>query len=277
MFFQKNQPKKTREYVANSHINKFLIQIDGYSDVGCLRENNEDAIYWGGEEKTDNKNKKETLLLVADGMGGHNAGEIASGMARDYIRTVYKYWKKAPHKELIKIFTEANRKIFRAARRNKEYANMGTTCTTLIITNDFAYCAHVGDSRLYLIRNDSIYRMTEDHTIRRELERKGFIAGDVSNSAVETSLITRTMGINKSIKVDTWTYGLPVKVNDKFLLCSDGLTDMLSDDEIKLIILNNSWETVCKKLIDKAKEKGGYDNISVIIAYLASPQNKRLL
>ena len=210
-------------------------------------------------------------------MGGHNAGEIASGMARDYIRTVYKYWKKAPHKELTKVFTEANLKIFRAAHRNKEYANMGTTCTALIITNDFAYCAHVGDTRLYLIRNDSIYRMTEDHTIRREIEREGFIAGDVSNSAVETSLITRSMGINKSIKVDTWTYGLPVKVNDKFLLCSDGLTDMLSDDEIKLTILNNSWETVCKKLIDKAKEKGGYDNISVIIAYLASPQNNRLL
>ena len=254
-------------------MNAFQILIDGYSDVGCLRENNEDVIYWGSEQITNTKITKEIIvLLVADGMGGHNAGEIASSMARDHIRTVYKFWKKDPHRALIKVFTEANRKIYRTASRHKEYANMGTTCTALLIFNDCAYCAHVGDSRLYLIRDTSIYRMTEDHTIRNELQREGYIANDdVSNSALETSLITRALGISKSIKVDTWANGFPVRVKDKFLLCTDGLTDMLSDDEIKQAILNNSGRIACNKLINKAKERGGYDNISAVFAYFDKP------
>lgn len=274
MLFQSPSQKNTREYLVSGQTNKFELRLDGISDVGCLRKNNEDTIYWKIKEKADDKNNFESLLLVADGMGGHNAGEIASGIAKEHISTAYKYWKKTPHKTLIKVFTEANRKIFRAARRNKEYASMGTTCTALVITNDFAYCAHVGDSRVYLIRGTSIYKMTEDHTIRTALEKEGLINSNTPVSDIETSVITRAMGIHKTIKVDTWKHGFPVQLSDKFLLCSDGLTDMLSDDEIKLLVLQNSWKTVCSELVNKAKERGGYDNISVIIAYLENPQNK---
>lgn len=243
-----------------------VFTIYGASNVGCVRENNEDAIYYDSVETLQNHQNEDVLMLIADGMGGHNAGEVASKLTVDTIRSARFQFGNDVHKSLVKAFTEANHKIFRTARRDSSLKGMGTTCTALVIRKRNAYCAHVGDSRLYLLRNGDIYRMTEDHTVFTENKKNSYIQTSLEDQEVESSLLTRALGIYRSVKVDTWSQGFTIMNNDRFLLCTDGLTDLVDDKDIKNVIMSFPLQEACHRLIELAKERGGYDNISMIAA-----------
>jgi protein phosphatase len=145
---------------------------------------------------------------------------------------------------------------------------MGTTCTALVLQNGTAISAHVGDSRLYLVRDGSIYLMTEDHSAVMEMVKAGLITLEQARYHPEKNVILRAIGSHSKVEVTTWDEPFPVRAGDRFLLCSDGLYDLVSDEEIKRIVMLSAPQTACENLIALAKERGGHDNITVGIVGL---------
>jgi serine/threonine protein phosphatase PrpC len=173
-----------------------------------------------------------------------------------------------PRSALEKAFHEANREIHKAAENDASKNGMGTTCTALVLQNGTAISAHVGDSRLYLVREGSIYLMTEDHSAVMEMVKAGLITLEQARHHPEKNVILRAMGSHPEVKVTTWQEPFPVKAGDRFLLCSDGLYDLVEDEEIKGIVMLSAPQTACERLIALAKERGGHDNITVGIVSL---------
>jgi PPM family protein phosphatase len=262
--------KGTVEIIQPANVDNFIVTVCGISDIGCIRENNEDAIYFSYPEPSDNQHTKDYLMVIADGMGGHNGGEVASKLAIHHIYSAYVRFGKDLHKSLEKAFLEANRSIYNIAQADSFLSGMGTTCTALVVRKRKVYCAHVGDSRVYLLRNNSIYRMTQDHTVLTENKKKPENEKSLNDPELKGSLLTRALGINSSIQIDTWPKGFPVKPQDRFLLCTDGLTDLVYDEEIKNVIMFNPLNEACHSLIELAKHRGGYDNISMIALFFDS-------
>jgi protein phosphatase len=261
--------KETVEVILSPGSDNSIFTIYGVSDIGCKREKNEDAIYFNYPETSKNHhNNKDCLMLIADGMGGHNGGEVASKLAVHHIYSARPRFGNDVHKSLLKAFTDANRAIYRIGKQDSSLKGMGTTCTALLIRTGHAFCAHVGDSRLYLLRNQSIYRMTEDHTVHRENKKKLEPEKSMNNPEVESSLLTRALGINSSVKIDTWSHGFPVKPKDRFLLCTDGLTDLVNDEDIKNVMMSYPLKEACHSLVVLAKQRGGYDNISMVALFV---------
>jgi PPM family protein phosphatase len=262
--------KETVEINLPAGIDNFTVMIYGISDIGCMRENNEDAIYFDSPEPSEKHSDKDYLLLIADGMGGHNGGEVASKLAVDHVCSARRGFGNNVHKSLAKAFMEANRQIYRNAGKDSSLSGMGTTCTAILIRKKNAYCAHIGDSRVYLIRNSSIYRMTEDHTVLTENRKKPENRTSFNDPELEASLLTRALGIHYSVKIDTWSHGFPVRPKDRFLLCTDGLTDLVNDEDIKNVIMSYPLNEACHGLIKLAKQRGGYDNISMVALFVDS-------
>jgi len=208
------------------------------------------------------------LILVADGMGGHSSGEVASGMAVDVITRVYYEDKGDPQAALKKAFREANREIHKAAEKDESKSGMGTTCTALVLQDGTAISAHVGDSRLYLVREGAIYLMTEDHSAVMEMVKAGLITLEQARHHPDKNVILRAMGSHADVEVTTWQEPFPVRAGDRFLLCSDGLYDLVEDDEIKQAVESAEPQSACENLISLAKQRGGHDNISVGIVGL---------
>jgi len=244
---------------------KFEIVASVQTDVGCHRELNEDCgriVQPGDAELLTAKGR---LVIVADGMGGHSAGEVASSMAVDIInRSYYDDPGDAPS-ALKNAFFEANRQIHESSLQDKARDGMGTTCTALVLWNGSALAAHVGDSRLYLIRNDQIYLMTEDHSAVMEMVKRGLITLADARHHPEKNVILRALGSHPSVEVTTWEEPLPVKDGDRFLVCSDGLYDLVEDNEIMNAVMSEDPHGACGSLIDLAKQRGGYDNITVAV------------
>lgn len=259
--------KDTVEIVQPISVGNSLFGVYGLSDAGCVRKNNEDTIYFDCPESFRNNDYEDILLLIADGMGGHNAGEVASKLVVDHVRSVRTQFGNDLHKSLSKAFTEANRAVYRAAQRDSSLNGMGTTCTAVIVCKGYAYCAHVGDSRVYLLRDGAIYRMTEDHTVLAENRKNARAQAPVDDQEVESSLLTRAVGTYRSVTVDTWSHGLPIKHNDRFLLCTDGLTDLVNDNEINSIMMSFPLDEACYRMLELAKQRGGHDNISMIAVF----------
>jgi protein phosphatase len=196
-------------------------------------------------------------------MGGHAAGEVASTMAVHIIERAYYQSMAEPHRALQDAFRKANRHIYRTARRNPDYHGMGTTCTGLVVRGSVACCAHVGDSRLYLVRGGAIYLMTEDHSVVMRLLRQGLITQEQARHHADKNVILRALGTRPRVAVSTWGQPFPVRADDQFILCTDGLSDVVHDEEIKAMALAEEPATACEKLIALAKARGGHDNITV--------------
>ncbi|HEY6229915.1 MAG TPA: Stp1/IreP family PP2C-type Ser/Thr phosphatase [Pyrinomonadaceae bacterium] len=241
------------------------------TDPGCVREVNEDASRFISPNDAELLAKKGALLIVADGMGGHSAGEVASSLAVETISRAYFEHGGSPLENLRAAFTEANSRIYEAASADEKLEGMGTTCTALVLQNDTALAAHVGDSRLYLIRNADIYLMTEDHSAVNEMVKLGIISQQQARHHEDKNVILRALGTSPQVEITTWEKPLAVSLQDKFLLCSDGLTDLVEDEEIKsLVLLAADNFAACESLIDLAKKRGGYDNITVAILTVVS-------
>ena len=219
------------------------------TDVGLVRSNNEDAFLTA-----------PPLFAVADGMGGHRAGEVASAGA---IRTLQ---KEAGHDtdSLVAAVQSANRVVHAEAAANPDLSGMGTTITAMMTTNDSAQIVHVGDSRAYLLREGRLRRLTQDHTVVDRLAREGKIPPEEVDRHPQRSVLERALGVGPEVDVDVQL--LDVRPGDRLLLCTDGLTSMLDDDEIREILLTESDpETAAQALIDAALAAGGKDNVTAVI------------
>jgi|SRR5262245_7876866 len=230
------------------------------TDAGCHRKNNEDCSLLIIPEASTGKG---VLAIIADGMGGHAAGETASNMAVSIISRVYYADPADPNSSLARAFAEANRSIHELGLSDPACTNMGTTCTALSLIDGEAYYAHVGDTRLYLIRNGAAYLLSEDHSYVMELVRRGVLKAEEAAGHPERNLLLNSLGPRPEIKASLWRRPMSVKCGDRFLLCSDGLHQLVSDSEIAEISASADISTACASLVALAKERGGYDNITV--------------
>ena len=237
------------------------IRWGALSDTGSLRVQNEDAML-----------AQEGLFVVADGMGGHNAGEVASAMAIKILRSAQAKGI-TDAKDLNTAIKEVNEQIFNAAIDNSDQRGMGTTITALVITptnkqtensDKSATVANIGDSRTYLLRGGEFRQVSVDHSYVQELVSEGLITREEARTHIRRNIVTRALGIEPTVGVDTWT--LPLIVGDRYVLCSDGLVDEVSDDDIEacLKITSDPQETAVE-LVAMANRNGGRDNITVIV------------
>ena len=223
-----------------------------------------------------NKNQQARYLIaVADGMGGHTGGEIASALAiesiKDYIQLQFEN-SSSPDRDLSTALKnpvqQANLKIFRRASEEKNLTGMGSTIVAALLTSNHVYISNVGDSRAYLINNKHIQQVTVDHNWKSEQLQKGQLTKKDIQDSPYRDLITRSLGLNDKIKIDS--FKITTKPKDYILLSSDGLHSFLSQKEIlKAFKKTQSPKKICQKLIDMSIKKGGHDNITVIVAYFA--------
>ena len=260
---QANAPKTSA--VTHAGSGQFEIHASVLSDVGCHREANEDFGSFVRPGDAEVRERKGVLALVADGMGGHSAGEVASKMAGEVITRVYYEADDAGTSALVTAVQEANRRIYETARTDERLQGMGTTCTALVLRNGSALCAHVGDSRLYLVRNAEIYLMTQDDSEVMEMVRRGLISREEARNHEDRNVIFKAVGSSPEVDVSTWQEGFPVRDGDRFLLCSDGLHDLVDDSEIKDAVTGGDPQTACESLVALARQRGGYDNITVAV------------
>ena len=235
------------------------------TDTGCVRESNEDGITFVRPETPERLREKGYLAVVADGMGGHRGGEVASGIAVTVVPRVYYEHAGRCREALEAALESANRDIYRAGAENPDNEGMGTTCTALAIKGGAAYCSHVGDSRLYLVRNGETRQMTEDHSLVMEMVRSGIISPEEARHHPSRNVITRALGNDSSLQISSWEQFFPVREGDLFVLCSDGLHEYLEEGELLPYSETADLSEACRALIELAKSRGGKDNISVAL------------
>ncbi len=233
------------------------------TDPGKVRDHNEDSV-------TISKNETgEILMIVADGMGGHKGGEIASSIALTNIAKMFSDTKSVGTKEeaisfLKQVVSNANMLLYKYTEENPESRGMGTTLVMALITKDYLLFGNIGDSSGYVIKNKKLYKITSDHTLVNLLVKSGEITKEQAKNHPRKNVLMRALGTNISVEMDVFDVETDV---EGILLCSDGLTNMLEDEQIEKVLdsdLSASEKT--KKLINKCNNRGGSDNISV--AYL---------
>nr|WP_316641458.1 Stp1/IreP family PP2C-type Ser/Thr phosphatase [uncultured Roseateles sp.] len=235
------------------------------TDVGRARDNNEDSVAL---------DEAVALAVLADGMGGYNAGEVASGMATSFIKSELGRWLEeaagtvgdSDVKRAMDICVDnANRAIFNAANSNPKYAGMGTTLVVGVFRGERLLLGHVGDSRAYRFRDDRLNQLTRDHSLLQEQLDAGIITPEEAAYSSNKNLVTRAVGVEDTVMLETHLHeALP---GDIYLMCSDGLSDMLDDDSIAQVLRsNNTLPETAAALIAAANDMGGKDNIAVILA-----------
>lgn len=240
------------------------------TDPGCVRELNEDMVRVIRPTTPDELARRGVLAVVCDGMGGHEAGEIASRLATETIVRRFETDDGDPLTLLTRAVQAANRAIFEAAERNRKLQGMGTTVTALLLRGGHAYGAHVGDSRTYLVRNGDIFAMTEDHSAVMELVRRGVISREEARHHPEKNVISRALGSHRDVQVTGWPQPFAVLPGDAFLLCSDGLYDLVEDAVLLATVRDTHPQVACDRLVTLAREAGGHDNISVAILAMSA-------
>jgi PPM family protein phosphatase len=265
LFGKKNRPVPVEQKSVSTDLG--VIKAVVLSDLGNIRTNNEDMGLFFKIADEQVIREKGYLLMVADGMGGHQAGEVASRMATDIVsHEYYKQNGSGVEKNLAKVLTMANKSIFEKASSSHTHKGMGTTCTVLVVIEQAVYYAHVGDSRAYMQKGNSIRQITTDHTYVQELVNNGDITEAEAAVHPKRNILTNAMGTKPDMKVDTGKYEQVLENNDRLLLCSDGLYDYLNAEELKNILVDNDIKTAAGIMIQQAKERGGHDNITVVIA-----------
>ena len=236
------------------------------TDTGMRRSNNQDSHTVVRSSKVESWRQRGHIYMVADGMGAHAVGELASKLACDNIPHNYTKAKSGtPSEAIAKAYKEVGGLIHGKATANRDFQGMGTTCSTLMLLPDGALIAHVGDSRVYRIRNGRIDQLTFDHSLAWELVRRNHLSEEQANKAVPRNVITRSLGPDPNIEVDI-EGPLPVEPGDVFLLCSDGLSGPVEDAELGAFAANFHPKNACRYLIHLANLRGGMDNITVVIA-----------
>jgi serine/threonine protein phosphatase PrpC len=247
-----------------------------HTDPGLARENNEDSVTFDALAR---------LGILADGMGGYNAGEIASGMATTFIKSEMGRWlsqagRHANAKEVrraMEICVEnANRSIFNAANSNPHYSGMGTTLVIGVFQDGRAMLGHIGDSRCYRLRGGEFSQVTKDHSLLQEQIDAGLITPEQAATSMNKNLVTRALGVEDTVLLEVNEHR--VEPGDLYVMCSDGLSDMVEDEGIAEILRGEgTLQQIAAKLIEAANAKGGRDNISVLLAKASVGARKRSL
>ena len=244
------------------------IEVIIKTDLGNVRTNNEDNAFFLRSNDETTLREKGYLMMVADGMGGHLAGEVASKMAVDIISEQYYHHngKHSPEKALAQAFVSANKQIFTLASTSEQHRGMGTTCTAIAVVGSAIYFAHAGDSRAYLFKNNSIQRITQDHTYVQELVNSGSITAAEADVHPDRNILVNAMGTKPELRVDAGRHTTGFAAGDRLMLCSDGLYDYLDDKEIGVVLKSPSLSEAADYFIAEAKRRGGTDNITVVLA-----------
>lgn len=251
----------------------------GVTDPGMIRDRNEDALILKPESG---------LAVLADGMGGHLAGEVASAMAVDIIsRRVCEALNAAPTQTtpgaelsveayvLVEAIKQANTAIYEASLSKPEYNGMGTTVVVTLFHDNKVCIAHVGDSRLYRYREEHLEQLTEDHSMVQELLRRGLISPEEARTSANKNLVTRALGVDPSVQVDVTEQ--TVEKEDLYLLCSDGLSDVLEDSDVELLLrtFGKNLEDTGRQMVTEVNSKGGPDNVTVILVRTGKKFSRR--
>jgi protein phosphatase len=245
------------------------LEIVSSSDKGMVRSHNEDAVF---------SDAAGGFVVLADGMGGYNAGEVASGMATTLLGSELRksFAQREPYspgpdgRPWVRTVLEtevarANGAIYQAAQSQPQYAGMGTTLVMAVFQNDTITVAHIGDSRLYRLRGTEFGPVTRDHSLLQEQIDSGMITAEQARHSQNRNLVTRALGVDPTVEPEIHDY--PVQPGDIYLLCSDGLNDMIEDDEIGMTLqmLSANLELCATQLVQMANDNGGRDNVSVIL------------
>jgi PPM family protein phosphatase len=254
------------------------IEVSSQSDVGCVRNNNEDSFgYWEPEDDRQFL-RKGRLAVVADGMGGYEGGQEASRLAVETLVAAYRDFRgDDPQAALIQGLQAAHEQIRQYSFAHPELQGMGTTCTAAAIVRsargaaqyDALYYVHVGDTRLYLIRDRRITRVTRDHSYVGRLVEAGMISPEEAEHHPQRNILTAALGTNPDLIMDSPGRPEPLRPEDVLLICSDGLWGQVRDPEILDAVDNKTAEKACRELIQLARERGGPDNITVEILRLS--------
>jgi len=239
------------------------LEIAGVTDVGATRDHNEDCIAWRGELG---------VVVLADGMGGHNAGEVASDIAvksiiADFEQNVSQRSQGSDQAVAVSMnaINRANEAILHAAQQDSVYAGMGTTIVTAVFQDGMVTISHVGDSRLYRFRDNALQQQTVDHSLVQEMVQNGYLTAEEASLSANKNMITRALGIDRDVEIDVQQHH--IKQGDIYLICSDGLSDLVPQVELQSL-LNQGQENLPqmgKELIAVANRNGGLDNISVVL------------
>ena len=237
-----------------------MLRAWGMKDVGRCRDVNQDYIFLSEEPMGNLPN----LFLVADGMGGHRAGDLASEYTVSRVcEAVTKSMQKIPFQILKGAFQYANQKLIEKAGESPAYAGMGTTLVAVTVQDDTAYVANVGDSRLYKI-GGTIEQITEDHSLVEEMVRMGEISKEEARNHPEKNIITRAIGVSETVEPDY--FDTKLEKGECLLLCSDGLVNMVSDQELLYeVIHGGAIEDCCRRLLDMTLSRGAPDNVTIVL------------
>ena len=253
-----------------------IYEICAETDPGLARDNNEDAIAF---------DLSTGLCILADGMGGYNAGEVASGIAATFIESEMSRWlaqagldanSKEVKRALEICVQNANHSIFNAANSNPQYTGMGTTLVVGVFQAGRLVLGHIGDSRCYRLRDDTFEQITKDHSLLQEQIDAGLITPEQALTSANKNLVTRALGVEDAVLLDVTEHR--VDAGDIYVMCSDGLSDMVRDEALADIMLSRATlEQKCTNLISAANANGGRDNISVLLVHAVEPTVRRSL
>jgi PPM family protein phosphatase len=229
------------------------LAVGARTDVGRVRSGNEDSYF-----------VDSPLFVIADGMGGHAAGDIASATAVEVIQNDRPQISASEPESLSSAVRDANRAIWDKAKDDTNLRGMGTTCTMILVDGQTAQVAHVGDSRAYLFRDGALEQITDDHTLVGRLVREGKLEPEEAERHPQRSMITRALGVDEDVEVDQFSVDLAP--GDRLIICSDGLSGMLSADDMSAVLSEvTDPQSAADQLVDQANEAGGEDNITVIV------------
>lgn len=244
------------------------IEIGQMSDIGMRRSENQDSMNFVSPEEKELLRKRGCLVMVADGMGGAAGGREASQMAVSIVPMNYFQSDGEDILECLKrAFEEANLEIFRRSQGDPSLKGMGTTATAIVFIDGKYFSAHIGDTRLYRLRKHELKQLSVDHSMVSQMVRDGLISAAEAKNHPQRNVLIRSMGIQESAKIDF--HSDEVKAGDLYILCTDGLHGLVPDEDIAEIADSKPLDLACESLVTLAKDRGGYDNITVQIARIA--------
>jgi len=246
------------------------------TDPGLARELNEDTVAWVTPQDKTIADSRGSLALVADGMGGHAAGEVASALAADVIRRLYYDLEGPVPKVLTSVFAAANRAILEYAAEHPECKGMGTTCTVLAFRDRQAWLGHIGDSRAYILRDRKLVQLSEDQTLVAKLVHDGTLTQEQADRSPMHNVILQALGTSQQIRPMIGAKGLPLEFGDVLILCSDGVSGLVPDAKIAELAGRLPPQEACNALIEAALAAGGHDNASLgvfTVAEAAEPKS----
>ena len=248
-----------------------MVEVKAATDLGLKRAQNEDSNGQWIPPVADERSRRGVLIVVADGMGGSRAGEVASRLA---VETVLSFYREAPGVDLLEdlhhAVEAANRAVHRESAAHPELSGMGTTCTAVVLRGADAYLAHVGDSRAYLIQDGRIRQLTRDHSLVAQLVRDGQLTPEQAKVDPRRNVVTRSVGVGPHVEIDAEPVPVMLRAGDTVLVCSDGLHGVVADEELKAAASNADLAQGCADAIRLANQRGGPDNITVVLARVAA-------